>query len=117
MHRKPAYYIAKRALSKVTMGSERKVTNQAPYITTGYLAEKNSLHIWAVNGSLQELAAVLRITSFDIATGKIVGGPERRTLTLAPNQTTELGIYNITNAQQTVVVAYIEDHSTWEQLA
>lgn len=117
MNRKPAYYIAKRALSKIVVGTERTVTTQPPYITTGYLPEKNALDVWAVNGSLEELDATLKIKFFDISTGNQVGDTQKKNVVLARNRTTELGSFDIVDAHKVVVVAYLEDSATSAQLA
>lgn len=122
LHRKPAYYITKRALANVVVGMERTVTKQPPYITTGYLPEKHSLDVWAVNGTVKELHATLKLRAFDIVSGSEV--PLTRSdiqhypsLTLAPNRTTEIGSLDIPNADQTVVVAYLKDSTTSKLLA
>lgn len=123
LHRKPAYYITKRALANVVVGMERTVTKQPPYITTGYLPEKHSLDVWAVNGTVKELHAALKLRAFDIVSGSEVPltrsdlQQDQPNLTLAPNRTTEIGRLDIPNADQTVIVAYLEDTTTSKLLA
>ncbi|QYS95286.1 Beta-mannosidase [Trichoderma simmonsii] len=116
MNRKPAYYITKRALAKIVVGMERTVTKKPPYITTGYLPEKASVDVWAVNGSLEALNATLKLRMFDIATGSTIELPnscgnlkDGHKLELPPNQTTEIGNIDIPNPDQTVFAAYLED--------
>lgn len=119
LQRKPAFYITKRALAKVVVGMERTVTKEPPYIVTGYLPEKAALDIWAVNGTLDELRVKLKLRAFDIGSGALVAlsGVEEQELTLAPNQTSEIGSINIPNPDNTVVVAYLDDTMTSERLA
>ncbi len=116
MHRKPAYYITKRALAKTVVGMERTVTKKPPYITTGYLPSKASADVWAVNGTLETLNATLKLRMFEIVTGSPVELPsgggnleDGRKLELPANQTTEIGSIEIPNPDQTVVAAYLED--------
>ena len=116
MHRKPAYYITKRALAKTVVGMERTVTKKPPYITTGYLPQKASADVWAVNGTVETLNATLKLRMFEIVTGSPVELPngggnleDGRKLELPPNQTTEIGSIDIPNPDQTVVAAYLED--------
>ncbi|KAG0650029.1 Beta-mannosidase B [Hyphodiscus hymeniophilus] len=119
-HRKPSFYITKRALAKVVVGMERVVTEEPSYITMGYLPKKGALDVWAVNGVVEELDAVLRLFAFDIESGKAVDLPEdqrERTLKLKGNQTTEITRLDIPNPEQTVIAAYIDDPKTGERLA
>ncbi|KIV83263.1 hypothetical protein PV11_05308 [Exophiala sideris] len=121
LHRKPAYYITKRALANMVVGMERTITKQPPYITTGYLPEKHSLDVWAVNGTIADVHATLKLRAFDIGSGSEVALTSdlhhHPNLTLAPNRTTEIGSLEIPNADQTVVVAYLEDTKTSVLLA
>jgi beta-mannosidase len=118
LNRKPAFYITKRALHKVVVGMERIVTKEPPYITTGYRSEKAALDIWAVNGHLNELTATLKLSAFDIGTGKKVELPfEDMKVTLKPNQTTEImSAVKIPKPDTTVIAAYLDDASTGERL-
>ncbi|KAH8808583.1 glycoside hydrolase family 2 protein [Xylogone sp. PMI_703] len=118
LHKKPSFYITKRALAKVVVGMERVVTKQPPYIVSSYLPEKAALELWAVNGHQQELEATLQLRAFDIGSGKEVALPSKDTkLTLKPNQTTEITKVDIPQADSTVVAAYLVDPKTGEQLA
>jgi beta-mannosidase len=118
MNRKPAFYITKRALASVMVGMERVVTKEPPYIVFNGLPEKHALDIWAVNGLLRELKTTLKLSAFDIETGrevKLLAGAEQ--LTLKPNQTTEIKRVDIPAADTTVIVAYLDDSETGERLA
>ncbi|KAE9369805.1 glycoside hydrolase family 2 protein [Stipitochalara longipes BDJ] len=120
LHRKPSFYITKRALATVVVGMERVVTKEAPYMTTGYLPTKGSLEIWAVNGSVGTIETVLKLIAFDIESGVEVVLPENeriRNLKLQGNRTTEISKIAIPNPPQTVVVAYMDDANTGERLA
>ena len=119
-HRKPSFFITKRALAKVVVGMERVVTKEPPYITTGYRPKKGALEVWAVNGFVGELDAVLKLSAFDIESGKEVELPEKereRKLKLRGNQTTEITKIDIPNSEQTVIVAYIDDAESGVRLA
>ncbi|CAK7226498.1 hypothetical protein SBRCBS47491_006252 [Sporothrix bragantina] len=113
MHCKPAFYVTKRALAKVVVGMERTVTQQPPYIVTGYPPERHALDIWAVNGTLETLHATLTLAAYNIYTGAAVALPNHvaeQKVALAPNQTTEISSnMAIPDADNTVVVAYIDD--------
>lgn len=118
LHRKPAFYITKRALDKVVVGMERTVTKEPHYMVTGYLPEKHSLDVWAVNGTTEALEAQLKLLAFDVTTGSPVKlDSEGQRVTLAPNQTTELVSIRIPNADNTVVTAYLDDVKTAKRLA
>ncbi|OAA53954.1 glycoside hydrolase family 2 protein [Niveomyces insectorum RCEF 264] len=114
LHRKPAFYITKRALAKVVVGMERTVTKEPPYIVTGYPPEKHGLDIWAVNGALEPVHAILKMKAFNVQSGNAVmlpKGTEEQNVTLAPNQTTELGHIQIPDPDNSVVVAYLDDNT------
>ena len=120
LHRKPSFYITKRALAKVAVGMERVVTKEAPYMTTSYLPTKGALEIWAVNGFAGTIETVLKLAAFDIESGIEIGLPENeriRHLKLQGNRTTEIAKTTIPNPQQTVIVAYMDDAKTGERLA
>ncbi|KAF9765849.1 hypothetical protein IL306_001803 [Fusarium sp. DS 682] len=121
MNPKPAYYITKRALAKMVVGMERVVTAKPPYITTGYPDQKHEVDVWAVNGYLSEVRVFLELKAFDIRTGNPTEwktAPETKQFVLKANQSTELlaGV-QIPNPDETVLVAYIRDTSSGEQLA
>jgi beta-mannosidase len=118
LHRKPAFYITKRALAPVVIGMERILTKNPPYIIFNGLPEKAALEVWAVNGLLQELQATLKLSAFDIETGKEIPLPvEEMELMLKPNQTTEISRVDIPAVETTAVVAYLDDTETSERLA
>ncbi len=118
MHRKPAFYITKRALASVVVGMEHVVTKEPPYIVFNGLPEKRALDLWAVNGMLKELKATLKLSAFDIETGKEIQLPVRaEELLLKPNRTTEIRRIEIPAADTTVIVAYLDDAQTGERLA
>lgn len=121
MHRKASFYITKRALAKVVVGMERVVTGSPPYIVTSYPSPRHKLQVWAINGFVTALSAVLSLSAFDIESGKAIELPEeerKRKVSLGPNQTTELVLgMEIPSAETTVVVAYLEDETTGERLA
>jgi beta-mannosidase len=120
LQRKPAFYITKRALSKVVVGMERIVTGSMPYMVTSYPNPKEKVEIWAVSGHLEPLDTVLKLSAFDIETGKEVEIPmeeKERKVQLRENGTTEIGSLAIPEAGKTAVVAYIEDSKTGELLA
>jgi len=118
LHRKPAFYITKRALAPVVIGMERTVTKQPPYIVSGYLPEKHSLDVWAVNGLLKDLKVTLKLSAYSIDTGKPVHLPtEHEELTLKPNQTTEITSLSIPDPENTVVVGYLDEPETGKRLA
>lgn len=118
--RKASFYITKRALAKVVVGMERLVTGKVPYMVTSYAAEKGKLEIWGVSGSVHEVEATLKLSAFDIRSGKEVELPEKerlRSVKLKPNQTTEITKIDIPKAEKTVVVAYLDDEKSGERLA
>jgi beta-mannosidase len=120
LNRKPSFFITKRALAKVVVGMERIVTKPAHYMTVGYRPTKGAVEIWAVNGLVEGLDAVLKLTAFDIESGAEVPLPEsekQRHLKLKGNQTTEITKIDIPNPMQTVVVAYVDDAKSGERLA
>jgi beta-mannosidase len=83
MHRKPAFYIVKRALALAVVGLKRVVTKEPSYIVFNSLPKKCALDVWAVNGLLRELKVVLRLSTFGIETGneiKLPVGAEKLTL-------------------------------------
>ena len=117
---KPAYYITKRALANVVVGMERTITKEPHYIVTGYPPDKHALDVWAVNGTLERVEATLKLRAFDVKTGTEVDLPpetKQQTLSLAPNQTTEITSISIPQADETVVVAYLDRFATSERLA
>jgi beta-mannosidase len=118
--RKASFYITKRALSTFVVGMKRVVTGTIPYMVTMYPSPKSSLSIWAINGLVTPLSAVLKLSAFDIESGERVelekGVGERR-VELKPNQTTEIGGLKIPSADSTVVVAYLDDAETGKRLA
>ena len=119
-HRKPSFFITKRALAKVVVGMERVITKAVHYMTTGYMPQKGALEIWAVNGHVNELDAVLKLSAFDIESGKQVELPEKereRKLKLKGNQTTEITKIDIPTPEQTVIVAYVDDANSGKRLA
>jgi hypothetical protein len=62
---------------------------------------------------------VLKLSAFNIETGEEVMLKEEereRSVSLKPNQTTEIGELSIPTADSTVVVAYLEDTVTGERL-
>jgi beta-mannosidase len=111
LNRKASFYITKRALAQVVVGMERVVTKEPHYILMGYLPEKAALELWAVNGFIKPLEAVLKLSAFDIETGEEVMMKEakERGITLKPNQSNELLKIEIPEAEKTVVVAYLDD--------
>ncbi len=113
LQRKPAFYITKRALSKLVVGMERVVTGEVPYVVTSYPAPKHRLEIWAVSSHLQPLDAVLKLKAFDIESGgerELKEGERERNVTLKGNGMTELGGLDLgSDAEGMVVVAYLED--------
>jgi beta-mannosidase len=118
MHRKPAFYITKRALASVVVGMERVVTKEPPYIVFNGLPEKRALDVWVVNGFLKELWATLKLIAFDIETGREIKLPmAEEKLTLKPNRTTEIKRIDIPAADTTVIVAYLDNVETGERLA
>ena len=121
LQRKPAFYITKRALSKVVVGMERVVTGSIPYMVTSYPAPKHRLEIWAVSGHLESFEAVLRLKAFDIESGEerqLKEKEKERSVHLKGNGMTELGSLDLgSDAGRIVVVAYLEDKGSGEVLA
>ncbi|CAK7206612.1 hypothetical protein SEUCBS139899_009412 [Sporothrix eucalyptigena] len=121
LHCKPAYYVTKRALAPIVVGMERVVTQEPPYIVTGYPPEKHALDVWAVNGTLATVHARLTLAAYNISTGAAVALPNnvfQQEVALSPNQSTELlSNVAIPDADNTVVVAYLDDASTKTRLA
>ena len=122
-NRKASFYITKRALAKVVVGMERIVTGRVGYMVTSYPEEKKKVEVWAVNGHLEPINAVLKMQAFDIESGKEIELPQserERNVMLLPNQTTELtpdlGL-TIPQAETTALAAYIIDSKTGDQLA
>ena len=119
-NRKASFYITKRALGKVVVGMERVATRKmGSYMVTSYPEVKDKIEIWAVNGHLEKLEAVLELQAFDIESGKEVelpGDERKRKVELLPNQTTELTSMAIPHAATTVIAAFLMDAKTNEQL-
>lgn len=120
--RKPAWYITRRALGRVVVGMERVRTGgYGNYMTEwSYPEKKDKVEIWAVNGGVGELEAVLKLSAFDIGSGGEVELPENekaRKLVLGGNKTTEITKIVIPSADSTVLVAYLDDEKTGERLA
>ncbi|TVY48627.1 Beta-mannosidase B [Lachnellula occidentalis] len=120
--RKSASYITKRALGKVVVGMERFVTGgYGNYMTDwSYPAKRDKVEIWAVNGIVEKLEVVLKLSAFDIGSGKEVKLPEEeriRKLVLGGNKTTEITKIDIPSSDKTVLVAYLDDEKTGERLA
>jgi beta-mannosidase len=118
--RKASFYITKRALSTFVVGMERVVTGTIPYMVTMYPPPKSSLEIWAINGLITPLTAVLKLSAWDIESGKEVEleeGVRSRKVELKPNQTTEIGGLSIPHADSTVIVAYLDSAENGERLA
>lgn len=116
---KASFYITKRALGKVVVGMERVETGRLPYMVTMYPAPKRKLAVWAVNGFVESLDAVLKLSAFDIESGrKVELKEEERKVTLKTNQTTELLELELgKEAEKIVVVAYLDDERSGERLA
>lgn len=119
MHRKPSFYITKRALAKVVVGMERIVTGTPSYITTGYADEKACVECWVGNGGVEEREVLIKLGAWNIGTGEKVHLEEgwKEKITLKPNQTNELGKIKIPNPDCTVVAAFVHDAATGEKLA
>ena len=112
LHRKASYYITKRALAKSVVGMERVITKEPSYIVSGFLPEKAAVDVWAVNGLMVELHAVLKLCGYDIESGEPTSLPDteaERNIVLKPNQSNEVTRFAIPNAEQTVIVAYLDD--------
>jgi hypothetical protein len=110
----------KRALHVVTVGVERVITKEWGREVINIEPEKRACEVWAVNGNVSELEAKLKLVAFDIETGAAVPLSHReveRTLTLAPNQSTDICRVHIPQAETTVLVAYLEDLETGSSLA
>lgn len=89
-------------------------------MVTSYPEKRDNVEVWAVNGHLENVKAVLKLQAFDIESGKEVELPEeerQRDVDLLPNQTTELTSLAIPHAGTTVLAAYLIDATTNEQLA
>lgn len=116
---KASFYITKRALAKVVVGMERVKTGTVPYMVTSYPEAKRKLTIWAVNGHLSAISCVLKLSAFDIESGKEVGlKDEEKKIVLDANQTTELLEIELgKEAEKTVIVAYLDDEKSGERLA
>jgi beta-mannosidase len=116
---KASFYITKRALAKVVVGMERVKTGTVPYMVTSYPEAKRKLAIWAVNGHLSPLSCILKLSAFDIESGKEVELKEQeRKVVLEANQTTELLEIELGDqAEKIVVAAYLDDENTGERLA
>lgn len=98
---------------------ERIKTGTVPYMVTSYPEAKRKLAIWAVNGNLSSLSCTLKLSAFDIESGRKVElkGQERKVV-LDANQTTELLEIELgEEAEKMVVVAYLDDENTGERLA
>jgi beta-mannosidase len=116
---KSAFYVIKRALAPVVVGMERTVTKDAPFpAVINYLPEKGALDVWAVNGRVQDIEAVVRLSAFDIESGKPVQLAETEmTTTLLSNRASEVGKLVIPNAKGTVVVARLSEKGSETILA
>ncbi|RGP81381.1 hypothetical protein FLONG3_525 [Fusarium longipes] len=120
MNSKPGYFVTKRALAKTVLGMERVVTENPPYITTGYLDEKGRLDVWAVNGELEERTVMLELKAFDIESGQSVTltVDYEKEFVLKANQTTELlSNIDIPKHRETVVVGYLTNTESRKHLA
>lgn len=58
---KPPFYVTRRALANVVVGMASTVTEDPTYIAIGHPPERQSLDVWAVNGTLESLDASLSI--------------------------------------------------------
>lgn len=117
---KAAWYIMKRALQTVTVGVERVVTRRWPKEVINYDPERKSCEIWAVNGTVMDLKVILKLATFDIETGDPVSLPlalSEQAFTLAPNQSTELCRIDLSQSEDSVLVAYLTDAKTGYKLA
>jgi len=118
MHRKPAFFITKRALAPVVVGMERVVTQNPPYIVTSHMPQKAALEVWAVNGLLSDLEVELKLDAFDIETGSRIQLEQKdMKLKLPPNQSTEVCKLMIPQCETSVVVAYLDDIKSGKRLA
>jgi beta-mannosidase len=118
LHRKPSFFITKRALAPMMIGIERAVTKLPPSIVSSYLPEKHKAEVWAVSGVTQPVETVISFAAWDIETGKSVPlQKDEIKVTLAPNRTTELTEFDIPAAEDTALVAYLKDANSGEVLA
>lgn len=106
---KSAFYVIKRALAPVVVGMERTVTKETLFPQViNYVPEKAALDIWAVNGRVQNIEAVVKLAAFDVETGAPVALEQTEiAATLLPNRASEVGKLAIPNATGTVVVAQL----------
>lgn len=90
-------------------------------MVTSYPVLKRKLAIWAVNGHLSSLHAILKLQAFDILTGKKVSlgkEVEERKVVLEGNRTTELVVVELGDeAEGMVVVAFLDEVERGERLA
>lgn len=109
-HRKPSFYVTKRALATFAVGMERTITAKPNYLLRSMLPTKAKAEIWAVNGELEARETKLELRAFDIGTGKELPLPlhgKEMSFTLQPNQSTELMTLDIPSPDTMVVVAYL----------
>ena len=122
---KLAYFAIKRELAPITVGIKQttKIIPADKYTR----AHKKTIHeteIWASNLSLEERTVYLRVTIYDILTGKLKGANNSPTVrNLPPNRSTELStlcfpIHNSTAGEQfrAVTAAYLIDSSSGLQI-
>jgi beta-mannosidase len=86
---KPAYFSIKRELSPISVGMTRKDhTAFRDKRTAAHFVTETKIEIWGSNFTLDEVAAKLVVTAFDLDSEWTESFEQ--TITLLPNQTTEL---------------------------
>lgn len=117
---KPSFYVTRRALANVVVGMASTVTEDPTYIAIGHPPERQSLDVWAVNGTLESLDASLYLRRYEIESGIQLELPlevENYKLVLPPNQVTEITKMSIPNPDHTVIAASLNCTTTSECLA
>ncbi|KAH6719261.1 glycoside hydrolase family 2 protein [Leptodontidium sp. MPI-SDFR-AT-0119] len=124
---KPSYFITKRALARISLGIERLTTSEPPYMVTSYLPKKSRAAVWAVNGGLERVEALLYLSAWDIESGvevdlglglDVPAEERERKVVLEANQSTELiEALDIPHADTTVLYARLVSLEGGEVLA
>lgn len=120
---KLAYFAIKRELKPIIIGM-KQTTRSSPADEVHHHSETvtHEIEIWASNLSLKERKGFLKVSSYDIITGKLKGMNDWPIHTLPPNRSTELAtwttsIKNKDEHYRTVTEAYFHEAGLGQQLA
>ena len=125
---KPAYYVIKRELAEIALGIERVVTKTKTHEWTrnSIITKQTTFKIWGINSRLQDQGGLqLLLKVWDIPSGKpiILENTSPRSVTLKPNQSTELYEFCIPSGGDNLVIEaqlvfdgkIIARHANWPE--